>query len=231
MALRRSHSKSRFHAAMVVLLVSLFWLASTWTCADHHEEADTKVPMDVHIMSKCPDARDCMNKLVLPVMANVSDKIDFRLSMIGTLTEDDGVLCKHGQTECLGDIVMLCAASSYPDPKLHLGFTNCLITDYPEIPARSLIEDCALEHGLDFDVLNDCMSKENGAYGMGLLRDSAQHSSDVGVTTSCTIRLDDKVRCVADDGHFKDCEGGDKPEDLIRDIERLYKEAQGWTYS
>lgn len=84
MALRRSHSKSRFHAAMVVLLVSLFWLASTWTCADHHEEADTKVPMDVHIMSKCPDARDCMNKLVLPVMANVSDKIDFRLSMIGT---------------------------------------------------------------------------------------------------------------------------------------------------
>ena len=65
---------------------------------------------------------------------------------------------------------------------------------------------------------------------MGLLRDSAQHSSHVGVTTSCTVRLDDKVRCVADGGEFKDCEGGDKPEDLIRDIERLYAEAQGWTY-
>lgn len=137
----------------------------------------------------------------------------------------------HGQTECLGDIVMLCAASEYPDPKLHLGFTNCLITDYPEIPARSLIEDCALEHGLDFEVLNECMSRENGAYGMGLLRDSAQHSRDVGVTTSCTVRLDDKVRCVADGGKFKDCPDGDKPEDLIRDIERLYKEAQGWTES
>jgi hypothetical protein len=34
-------------------------------------------------MSKCPDARDCLKKLVLPAMANVSDKVDFRLSMIG----------------------------------------------------------------------------------------------------------------------------------------------------
>ena len=126
---------------------------------------------------------------------------------------------------------MLCAASEYPDPKLYLGFTNCLTNDYSEIPARSLIEDCALEHGLDVGVLNDCMSKENGEYGMGLLLDSVQHSSDVGVTTSCTVRLDDKVRCVTDGGKFKDCEGGEKPEDLIRDIERLYDEAQGWTYS
>jgi hypothetical protein len=45
------------------------------------------------------------------------------------------------------------------------------------------------------------------------------------------VRLDDKVRCVTDGGKFKDCEGGEKPEDLIRDIERLYDEAQGWTYS
>jgi hypothetical protein len=126
---------------------------------------------------------------------------------------------------------MLCAASSYPDPKLHLGFANCLTTDYTEIPARSLIEDCALEHGLDFGVLNDCMSKESGAYGMGLLRDSVKHSSDVNVTTSCTIRLDGKTRCVADGGKFKDCEGGEKPEDLIKDIEQKYAEAQGWTYS
>ena len=78
--------------------------------------------------------------------------------------EDDGVQCKHGQTECLGNIVLLCAAREYPDPKLHLGFANCLIDEYPEIPKRQLIEDCALEHGLDFGVLNDCMSKDTGAY-------------------------------------------------------------------
>lgn len=135
----------------------------------------------------------------------------------------------HGQTECLGNIVLLCAAREYPDPKLHLGFTNCLINDYQEIPKRQLIEDCALEHGLDFGVLNDCMSKDSGAYGMGLLRDSVKHSHDVGAGISCTIRLDDKVRCVHDGGEWQDCEDGSKPEDLIRDIERLYDEAQGWT--
>lgn len=125
---------------------------------------------------------------------------------------------------------MLCAASEYPDPKLYLGFANCLINDYDEIPSKSLVQDCALEHGLDFDVLNECMSKDSGGYGMGLLRDSVQHSKNVGVETSCTVRLDDKVRCVYDDGKVKDCEGGEKPRDLIHDIEQLYDEAQGWTY-
>jgi hypothetical protein len=107
-------------------------------------------------------------------MSDVADKVDFRLSFIGNLTDDDGVLCMHGQTECLGNILMLCAAAEYPDPKLHLGFSNCLTNDYQEIPNQSLIEDCALEHGLDFDTLNTCMSKDTGAYGMGLLRDSVQ---------------------------------------------------------
>ncbi|KAF2129369.1 hypothetical protein P153DRAFT_366766 [Dothidotthia symphoricarpi CBS 119687] len=182
-------------------------------------------------MSKCPDARDCLNKLVVPAMSDVSDKVDFRLSFIGQLTnEDDGVQCMHGQTECLGNILMLCAASSYPDPKLHLGFSNCLISDYEQIPRKELVQDCALEHGLDFDVLNECMSKDTGAYGMHLLRESVQHSADVDVKTSCTVRLNDKVRCVYDGGEWKDCDDGSKPEDLVKDIERLYDEAQGWTY-
>jgi hypothetical protein len=227
---RRIISQSRLQMAGIAFLFSLLWLASrTFSCQHEHLEVDTKVPVDVHIMSKCPDARDCLKELVLPTMANVSDKVDFRLSFIGSLTEDDGVKCMHGQTECLGDITMLCAASAYPDLKLYLGFTNCLTTDYAEIPSQSLIEDCALEHGLDFGVLNDCMSRDTGAYGMGLLRDSVKHSSDVGVTKSCTVRVDNKIRCIRDGGAWKDCEGGETPEDLERDIEQLYREAQGWS--
>ncbi|KAH8728714.1 gamma interferon inducible lysosomal thiol reductase-domain-containing protein [Phaeosphaeriaceae sp. PMI808] len=227
----RQKRKSRFQAAALVILFAVFWLARSWTCDHEHIEADSKVPLDVHIMSKCPDARACLKKLVVPTMADVSDKVDFRLSFIGQTTEeDDGVQCKHGQTECLGNMLMLCAAAEYPDPKLYLGFSNCLINDYQEIPNKSLIEDCALEHGLDFDTLNNCMSKDTGAYGMGLLRDSVQHSAQVGVTTSCTIRLNEKVRCVYDDGEWKECDDGSNPEDLIRDIKRLYDEAQGWTY-
>ncbi|KAF2855770.1 hypothetical protein T440DRAFT_440329 [Plenodomus tracheiphilus IPT5] len=227
----RQSRKQKFQIAAFVFLISLFWLARTWNCDHEHLEKDTKVPLEIHIMSKCPDARDCMKKLVVPTMAEVADKVNFTLSFIGSVTnEDDGVQCKHGQTECLGNILMLCAASEYPDPKLYLGFSNCLISDYAEIPSQTLAEDCALEHGLDFGVLNDCMSRDSGGYGMGLLRQSVLHSQDVGVQTSCTIRLDNKVRCVFDDGEWKDCDNGERPEDLIHDIERLYDEAQGWTY-
>jgi len=141
--------------------------------------------------------------------------------------DDDGVQCKHGQTECLGNILVLCAAAEYPDPKSYLGFANCLIADYPEIPSQSLAEDCALEHGLDFGVLNDCMSRDSGGYGMGLLRESVLHSQAVGVQTSCTIRLDDRVRCVYDGGEWKNCDQGERPEDLIHDIERLHHKARG----
>jgi hypothetical protein len=79
----RKSKKTRLQMAALVILFSFFWLARTFTCGHEHIEVETKVPLDVHIMSKCPDARDCLKKLVLPAMANVSDKVDFRLSMIG----------------------------------------------------------------------------------------------------------------------------------------------------
>jgi len=43
-----------------------------------------RVPLEAHIMSKCPDARDCLHDLVLPAMVNVSNYVDFKLSYIGT---------------------------------------------------------------------------------------------------------------------------------------------------
>ena len=41
------------------------------------------VPLEAHIMSKCPDAKDCLHDLVLPAMQRVQDKVDFKLSYIG----------------------------------------------------------------------------------------------------------------------------------------------------
>jgi hypothetical protein len=42
------------------------------------------VPFEAHIMSKCPDARDCLREMVLPTMQRVYDKVNFTLSYIGT---------------------------------------------------------------------------------------------------------------------------------------------------
>lgn len=58
------------------------------------------VPLEAHIMSKCPDAKDCLQKLVLPAMVRVFDKVNFTLSFIGTPTENDGIACMHGPEEC-----------------------------------------------------------------------------------------------------------------------------------
>jgi hypothetical protein len=41
------------------------------------------VPFEAHIMSKCPDARDCLREMVLPTMQRVYDKVNFTLSFIG----------------------------------------------------------------------------------------------------------------------------------------------------
>lgn len=42
------------------------------------------VPLEAHIMSKCPDARDCLRDLVVPAMEKVVDKVNFTLSFIGS---------------------------------------------------------------------------------------------------------------------------------------------------
>lgn len=79
----------------------------------------------------------------------------------------------------MGNIIELCVAHLYPDPKTYLGFTMCLSRDYQDIPQRSLIEDCALEHAVDFQALNECAAKDDGAFGIGMLRDSVRRTAEV----------------------------------------------------
>ena len=73
------------------VLMLILW--STFRAAfvqNHHwcpgkglQRIETLVPLEAHIMSKCPDAKDCLEKLVVPSMVNVSDKVNFTLSYIG----------------------------------------------------------------------------------------------------------------------------------------------------
>lgn len=124
----------------------------------------------------------------------------------------------HGESECLGNIIELCAAKLYPDPKIYLGFTMCLTREYQKIPERQLVEDCALEHGIDFEELNKCTVDDDGALAVDMLRSSFNRSSAAGVTKSCTIRLNNEVRCIRDGGKWTDCERGHKVDDLVKDI-------------
>ena len=99
----------------------------------------------------------------------------------------------------------------------------CLTNHYEDIPQRDLITDCSLEHGVDFDKLNDCVSRDDGEHGIELLRESVNRTANAGVTKSCTIRLNKQIRTVRDGGRWKDYEGGHDVEELISDIKRLYQ--------
>jgi hypothetical protein len=57
-------------------------------------ENATRVPLEAHIMSKCPDARDCLRDLVVPAMEKVEDLVDFRLSFIGEYVS----LCRYSRS-------------------------------------------------------------------------------------------------------------------------------------
>ncbi|WEW57404.1 hypothetical protein PRK78_002871 [Emydomyces testavorans] len=213
-----------------------------------------KVPLEAHIMSKCPDAKYCLLDLIVPAMVEIHDKVDFKLSFIGNVSESSsGVSCKHGPSECVGNMLMLCAANlPFPcDPKQSkpgdkckiptvrsLGFANCLLRDYKDIPDRNIVEDCALEHGIDFKALNKCASSQTDERdtaarkghgelsGLALLRESFRRSQRVGATRSCTVRVDEKEWCVLDGGKWKDCQkkGAETVGGLVKEVERLFEE-------
>ncbi len=77
----------------VVALLSLF--RSVFVCHHHYtpdlrnmhgdmlEEETKKVNLEAHVMSKCPDARDCLHDLIVPTMVRVSEKVNFTMSFIG----------------------------------------------------------------------------------------------------------------------------------------------------
>jgi len=185
------------------------------------ERTEYEVPLEIHVMSKCPDARDCLHELIVPTMVQVSEKVNLTMSFIGSIDPDsDDVSCMHGPGECLGNIILLCASKVYPDVKLWLGYANCMISDYPDIPKRDLVESCAMEHGLDFQKLNSCISDEGE--GIDLLRASIERSREHNVTKSCTVRLAGEVRCIRDGGKWSDCPGGSSVADLVDDINKLY---------
>lgn len=97
------HRFVRFILAPVLLLIMLWSLFRAAFVFNHHycpgkilskqtnseqiiviDSANrTLIPFEAHIMSKCPDARDCLKDMVVPAMVQISDKVDFKLSYIG----------------------------------------------------------------------------------------------------------------------------------------------------
>ncbi|KAF3918433.1 hypothetical protein ABW21_db0201420 [Orbilia brochopaga] len=185
------------------------------------------VPVEMFVMSKCPDAKFCVANLVVPAMSRLSDagKMILKPTYIGTPDDSTGgVACMHGPGECLGNILELCAYEKFKsDPKKWLGFTYCMGQDYHNIPSTELMENCAREHGMDPKVLSTCAESNDPKEGVELLRTSARRAKSMNIEISCTIQVKGKTICVRDDNKWNEgCTGN--VDDLVQLIEKEYNQ-------
>jgi hypothetical protein len=105
---------------------------------------------------------------------------------------------------------------------MYLGFTMCLSNQYEDIPNKELVEECALEHGMSFEKLNDCANAESGALGLDMLRSSFNRTSALGIKKSCTVTVGDGVFAIRDGGEWTDLRNGSTSADLVAEVNRLY---------
>src|ERR1700712_3562384 len=79
---RRQYLLKRLIPAFVTLLAVFSLFRATFVCHHHYDPAlslqpvgavedgrtEEQVPLEIHVMSKCPDARDCLRELIVPTM-------------------------------------------------------------------------------------------------------------------------------------------------------------------
>ncbi|KAI1163016.1 hypothetical protein F5B18DRAFT_354251 [Nemania serpens] len=208
----------------LVVIYSVFKIPTLKERLDQRP-ATKRIPLEAHIITKCGNAKVALTELVLPTIERVYDKVDFRLSIIAILSEDGTLECKHGAEECKGSIVELCAQELYPDPRTLVGFVECLTADFERIPDRDFYEACASENSVDLRTIDQCTAKDDGAYGRKLLLESVQHTKDVGVRISGTVRLNEEIYCIRDKGQWVDCPNGASVDNLVSAIEELHNAA------
>jgi hypothetical protein len=89
----RLFPRRRFIAMTLLLLAAFYFFLPLqgqlvdpiWAMSQKHDFsiAEGKVKLEAHIMSKCPDARDCLRDMVVPAMEQISDLVEFKTYFIG----------------------------------------------------------------------------------------------------------------------------------------------------
>ncbi|KAI9489183.1 hypothetical protein BDB00DRAFT_845030 [Zychaea mexicana] len=137
---------------MVVALIVMGITFMTWTrhiISDRTTDwrpLQSAVPIELFVMSKCPDKVDC-EEVISKVLKQVKVPVSLDVNYIArpNSSESLGFECKHGPTECLGNMQELCFKNIYPDiDDWFHGFTLCLNEKYADIGEDDslLAEEC-----------------------------------------------------------------------------------------
>ncbi|KAG0214207.1 hypothetical protein BGX33_002341 [Mortierella sp. NVP41] len=168
----------------------------------------------------------------------VVDSTTSSTALTTTTTSVVKVNCKHGPLECAGNTQQLCFREYFPDHKIWVPFVTTMNSWQPRrigepLYAREIAEKVfglrqstrrprilTQEEESLLDKVEEC---SKGLHGFELLVQSVQNTLDHGVSTSCTVFIDNKKRCVVDGGVWRECPGGYAVGDFVHSI----KEAAG----
>ncbi|SCV72341.1 BQ2448_3878 [Microbotryum intermedium] len=196
-------------------------------------EKDNKVPVRLAVMSKCPDAELC-ESIFDRVLDQVGTLVDIKLLYIGNFVQgrrpgkDDHVECKHGPSECTGNIQQLCAAKYWQgvDGSVNpwatwWNFVQCQnYNGLSRIGTERLAQSCASVVGKEWSgAVEECA---NSFEGVDLLRESVRATKALELGKSCSIVIDGELVCVRD-GRWVDCEEGHEVGDFVRLVRRAWR--------
>jgi len=180
---------------------------------------EDKVRLDLFVMSRCPDAVFCEG-FYDHVLNEIGSIVDLNVNYIAR-TEGETLVCKAGEVECAGNIQQLCARRESGDINSNWWkFIICQDETFREIPLNG--EACAQRVGLNWASMSTCI---DGPIGRQLFQESVKFTDSYGITTSCTMHINDEYYCVRDGAQWKNC-AGESHGEVIAHICSLYKGTQ-----
>ncbi|RDB22620.1 hypothetical protein Hypma_010208 [Hypsizygus marmoreus] len=225
----------RFLAVLSFVPTAVLGLRLPWTVLQDLTQPwrlmkfdDTKVPVQLGVMSRCPDALLCESTFN-EVIRKVADKIDLSLVYVAKLDPsraDFGVKCMHGVEECAGNVQQLCVAKYEPTP-VWWEFVQCQnYQGRDKIGDADIALKCASAAGFEWKTseAGRCAGVDGsgrGVEGVGLLKESVALGLRLGIEKSCTVLINGRKVCVHDET-WKECENGHTVRDFVRQINEEY---------
>ncbi|KAJ2956492.1 hypothetical protein NQZ79_g7666 [Umbelopsis isabellina] len=199
-----------------VLLVSTAIIANVIALQFEQQGSTTgAVPVELFVMSQCPDAISCESAFAeVFKQVTVPTTLDINYIAQPNPAEPLQFSCKHGAQECYGNMQQLCYKHVHGS-ETWLSFIQCMNTDRAAIGTDEWAKTCAEKHGKAYGQIADCLLDGTG---IRLHAQSAARTSSLGITTSCTIYVDNKPRCVRDGNEWKNCPGGSSISDFVKTI-------------
>jgi len=212
-----------------------FALASAVSPALYHDsqipfqEQGIRVPVELGVMSRCPDALLCESVFDQVLKEVGRQKMNLSLIYVARLNSTDadfGVTCMHGPGECAGNVQQLCVAK-YASPSAWWEFIQCQNSHGRfQVGIPKLTLECARTAGIDWEDsgVGSCAGLDasgKGEEGIELLRESLLLGQDLGIEKSCTVLINRKKVCVHDET-WKECDGGHGIEDFVKRVNTEY---------